>query len=595
MRPFGRKRSASAKSHSGSKIYADEWHDRHQIVASKANSGAHKTMRAYFDALPVVRMKVSSFTEVMCFPREFDNPGPADYEERVRKRCLQSPQFLSSRRSAFPAWAWPKQKLEKDEAKRQALALMLTRGHTPTPARSLQPNSPAVQQTATQSSSSSSPAPVQKIAPTVPLQVDAEHHAEPQRSISGASAEEHVVMRSEKNRHKGNEKTISMQKKYAFIRSVTRSELADTAGNAAYQHLIDWAESKSMNLVSLWRILDQDGSMTLYKREFSQGLRDLDYGGHLDHLWEALDRDTTGLISFMEFDPEHALDLARFKGWAVKEFGSMRQLLRAMDSDRNGKVSYDEFKSFCDDRGLPDKLKPSVRTLFLLIDDPSDLETRDTLTEDEVDFVDAWQPPPYLWELPDFAARRRLQDALLTRHNENPLLAWRKGLDLDMSMKVSYEEFVLACSRLAKEGLAEAEPPGGVAPLYCAFDCDHSGWFTLRDWDETCFDQLASFTRFLKAEFKKVVQYMLKYEEFRDSGVTCADFRQSVKSLDLDFDSVEDLFEGLSMKIIRKDTKGHRLPGRMHYKDVKFLDNWRPDEEVQEDAAWLAMFTRKKT
>merc|ERR1712070_370519 len=98
--------------------------------------------------------------------------------------------------------------------------------------------------------------------------------------------------------------------------------------------------------------------MTISKNEFTQGLTSLGYSARkLVELWVCLDRDYTGSLSFMEFAPEHALDLARFKHWFETTFGSVQNLFKALDTDGNGRLSIEEFKAACTMKGLPTWLK----------------------------------------------------------------------------------------------------------------------------------------------------------------------------------------------------------------------------------------------
>jgi len=153
---------------------------------------------------------------------------------------------------------------------------------------------------------------------------------------------------------------------------------------------VKWAERYHSHLVCLWRKLDRDGSMSLAKREFVTGLKDLKFPGNPEVLWALFDRDGTGTISFLEFAPEQGLDLARWKMWAVSKFGSVQGLFRFMDQDKSGTVSIREFKQACIAAGLPSQLKDSIETLFQMVDDPNDKSGRGGLTENELAFLDVW-------------------------------------------------------------------------------------------------------------------------------------------------------------------------------------------------------------
>jgi len=299
-------------------------------------------------------------------------------------------------------------------------------------------------------------------------------------------------------------------------------------------------------------------------------------------LWRSLDTDHTGTLSFTEFAPENALDLARFKQWAVETFGSMHEMYLALDTDGNGKVTFDEFSRACSSHGLPARLQESMKTLFLLVDDPNDYSSRGVITEDEIMFLDAWQCPVYLREKPDVAGRMHFQHALLERYGGNPLAAWRTELDKDLSMRVNFSEFTTACHHLARLGMKEANPSKGVPALYCAFDKNRQGWFALSDWDEPSHTALGSFVKHAKAKFGKVSECIRKNEEHAGEGVDLPTFRRGIKGAGLHSDDVVIVFDGL----LPHRRGHHKEDSRLHVQDVLFLDKWRAEDDGKNDESW---------
>merc|ERR1740121_1109086 len=108
----------------------------------------------------------------------------------------------------------------------------------------------------------------------------------------------------------------------------------------------------------------------------------------------------------------------------------------------------------------------------MLLNYDEDGASTGSISQTELRFLDVWKPPAYLWEEPDSEAFDRFKQALLVKHNGNPLLAWRRALDKDSSMRVSYEEFLVQCKYLAKHGIPEAAPKCGVTALYASLDND---------------------------------------------------------------------------------------------------------------------------
>jgi len=316
------------------------------------------------------------------------------------------------------------------------------------------------------------------------------------------------------------------------------------------------------------------------------------YPGNLDTLWVSLDRDHTGALDFTEFAPENALDLARFKHWSVETFGSVGSMFRALDSDRNGRITFEEFRNACISSGLPARLQESIRTLFLLVDDPNDYASKGVITADEMGFLDTWQCPVYLREKPDMPGRMKFQHALLDRHGGNSIAAWLAALDKDFSMRVNFQEFESACKQLARTGMSEANPKKGVPALYCAFDKHRQGFFSLTDWDAAAHTALFSFTKWVKTRFTKVSDFMRSLEEEKGKGVDMKAFHRGIKGIkDTDFSLTSEetvlLFDGL---LLGTSGKKRNLQGgettKLQVQDILFLDKWLLDDEAKSSEAW---------
>merc|ERR1719210_3030381 len=114
----------------------------------------------------------------------------------------------------------------------------------------------------------------------------------------------------------------------------------------------------------------------------------------------------------------------------------------------------------------------------------------------------------------------------------NPLLAWRKDLDKDSSMRVNFNEFVVACGRLGRSGAVE-NPAVDLVSLYCALDQNRSGWFTLHDWDQQTFHLLLQFRHWAKNKCGKVVQFIRSLEDNSKTGINSQIFRQGTRDLSL--------------------------------------------------------------
>jgi len=527
-----------------------DWSNRHHVVSSKGNDRLPRTRRAYFDNSCAVQVKCGEFRDILAY-QPWDTDDNGGYEVRLRRRFLQFPQFLSARGKEFSGQA------NGQTHSPLEFSSVLSRSATPS-----------------YSSGKSSTDLVSWLTRTTPVQpVTLDGLILKSPSTASEQVEPLQVQVKQSTRKAAQTSPARL-----------RSELADAPLSEHFRH---WCQAKRMNLVTLWRKLDVDGNMTLHKHEFIKGLAMLDYGSNKDRqqLWDQLDRDTSGSISFMEFAPEHAIDLARFKNWVTEKFGSIKALFRIMDGDGNGKISLQEFAQACQSHGMPQQQRDSIQKLFMLIDNCDRKADVGTITEAELGFLDVWKCPAYLWVEADHRAKNAFVIAMLNENGQNMFLAWRRALDKDGSMRVGFEEFTTACRVLARAGMAEAWPRNGIDGLYASLDHDRSGWFTLRDWDPDCHRLVFDFCKWVKQHYKKATEWV-RLEEARgmEPGLSLNTFRRCVKSMEMTEDEEETLFEGLSLAPIEKKGKG-----RICAADVTFLDKWDPDQELADDVAWEKM------
>lgn len=352
----------------------------------------------------------------------------------------------------------------------------------------------------------------------------------------------------------------------------------------------EWCDKKQGGLACVWRKVDADGNMCLTKAEFLKGFKALQYPASFNELWAALDRDKMGTVSFIEFDPEGALMLARFKRWTEVRFGGVDAAFQKFDTARNGQVDLKEFMAGCLKEELPSDVRDSLRQIFYILDNAANRSSRGNITIEEIGFLETWKCPPYLWEDADVKAMEQFKADLSVKYKQNLLLTWRKALDRDATMKVTYEEFLASCKALARSGVAAAAPASGVSALYCAFDTDRSGWFTLRDWDYAIFKTLAHFTRWTKAEFGKPSNCVRAWEKEKGIGVSLGMFRRNVTPLGLSDPVVNQLFEALSLEKVEFEVSR----GKIVRDELIFLDNWEASAD-HDRSGRRASFGTKET
>jgi len=352
------------------------------------------------------------------------------------------------------------------------------------------------------------------------------------------------------------------------------NHLADLPSAPSYRHFYQWCEMKNLHLVALWHRLDTNDNMSLHKMEFVSGLKELRYDGDIELLWSHMDQDHTQTVSFFEFAPEHALELSCFKCWAENRFGSVQAAFSTLDVNGDGRITLPEFKSGCVASGLPELLVPTLQTLFIMLDS-GDRKGKGTITKDELAYLDAWGCPTFLTELPDFAAREALKKAVVRRHGKSPLMAWRRDLDKDGSMRVNLGEFTDYCRKLARQGIAEACPPCGTSAIFCAFDQERTGWFSLREWDHDSYKMLVSFQSWARENHGKVTTFVRSLLQGRTIHIDFQIFARAARGTGLRTCDLPHLFDSLCGK-----------SGRLTPADVAFLDRWDPERDRQEREAW---------
>jgi len=352
------------------------------------------------------------------------------------------------------------------------------------------------------------------------------------------------------------------------------------------KEFVSWCSERFTHLVSLWCKLDKDRKMELSRDEFIQGMHDLDYGGDLEELWSIFDRDISGSISFLKFAPDEALELAQFKQWVASKFGSAAFALLNMDTDGGGQLNFVEFTNFCSKYGFPSHLKGSLEILYqVLIGHVGDSNGEAAI---ELSFIDAWDPPGFLFVSPDHHAKLRFKRGVVTKCRNNPLLAWWSVLDRDGFMCVNCENFLLACDELADLGVGEAcwEKELLIA-VYCSLDGRRCGWFSLKDWDRECYHLLADFTLWAKETFGSVAKLV---ESFGDAfgALGLEEFVKCTKQTGLALDALELIFEALV-----GDRKGSLENKKLSVDDVEFLERWDPLKEQRDGILWESVVNKR--
>jgi hypothetical protein len=137
--------------------------------------------------------------------------------------------------------------------------------------------------------------------------------------------------------------------------------------------------------------------------------------------------------------------------------------------------------------------------------------------------------------------------------------------------------------------MPQANPERGVVGLYCAFDTNRSGWFSLWDWDQPSHAALSSFTIWTRRKHGKVADFIRALEETPGAGIDLHTLRRGIKDSGIDSDATVLIFQGLASNRHKKGVtqlKNSTEDCRLHVMDVIFLDRWRLEDESKANACW---------
>jgi len=191
----------------------------------------------------------------------------------------------------------------------------------------------------------------------------------------------------------------------------------------------------------------------------------------------------------------------------------------------------------------------------------------------DLSYLKKWKPRKYLFVAPDHQAMKQIKDGFILVH-QSLWRAWRQALDTDCTMRVSWEEFFIACKRLLRQvrmkGLNQPLPhtEEGFAAAWRALDDDCSGWIALKEFDATCFKVLKSFKLWAMEEHGGCVAALRKLDANKNAELSAYELKKSNKQPNGYPGDVDSVFEYLDVD--RQKNLGEN--------EVKFLDDW--------DLAW---------
>jgi len=182
----------------------------------------------------------------------------------------------------------------------------------------------------------------------------------------------------------------------------------------------------------------------------------------------------------------------------------------------------------------------------------------------DLEWLDAWEAPPWLSAEPDRQAWEQFFEALMKIYEE-PLKAWRRCLDTDDSNCVSYVEFL--------QSAREVKFQGNVDGAWRYLDADISGSISLTEFDPSAAELLQSFKHWMEDNFGAVEAAFRVMDTDGSGSLSFSELKRATKRMPWD-DDVGKLFDCLAIA---------KVPGKrtLSFKDLEFLDSWMP-ESVQE-------------
>lgn len=324
------------------------------------------------------------------------------------------------------------------------------------------------------------------------------------------------------------------------------------------------------NTVRAWFLLDPEENMKIGERVFVRRVLDLGFKGNVTAMYKYVDSDRSGSISILELDSNAATILAGFKKFIDKYFkGCADACFQFMDRGRIGRLSRDDVVHCLEKLNFNDDWVGNYDELF----DMLDRQGFGYVVPRDLTYLKKWKPRAYLFCKPDTEVLRQVKDGFCLVHG-NMWRTWRFALDIDDTMRVSWEQFFMACKKLARQvhgkGLPHTLPTTeeDVGAAWRALDEDCSGWIALKEFDLPCFNALKNFRTWAVNEHGSCVQAMRKLDMNGNARLNTWELKKSDTRPNAYPGDVDTLFEYLDLD--RQKSLGEP--------EVKFLDDW--------DIAW---------
>jgi hypothetical protein len=306
-----------------------------------------------------------------------------------------------------------------------------------------------------------------------------------------------------------------------------------------------------------WFALDSGKNMALGQQHFIRMCRQIGFTGNPKKVWRQVDQDASGTITLLELAPTAGHVLAELKHLVSRECGgSSAKFFDFLDSKNTRRVGLADFEAGLAKLRYTGLMCP--REVFQLLD----LSGLRMLRSGDLDFLEKWQLPPYLFEKPDVEGMKRLKNNLIHLFG-SALKAWRKMFDRDDQLRIGWEAFRRGCAELQE--VHDFFPKADEVPaIWKAMDEDCSDWVALREFDVGSWQMLVEFKRWAERTHDGVMKAFHKLCRGKDK-LSLHDLKKAGRGPDPCRAPLDELFLGLDL-------------GGDHYlqeSDVRFLHKWQ--------------------
>eukprot|EP00403_Amphidinium_massartii_P001742 CAMPEP_0178381532 /NCGR_PEP_ID=MMETSP0689_2-20121128/6031_1 /TAXON_ID=160604 /ORGANISM="Amphidinium massartii, Strain CS-259" /LENGTH=950 /DNA_ID=CAMNT_0020001717 /DNA_START=67 /DNA_END=2920 /DNA_ORIENTATION=+ len=360
-----------------------------------------------------------------------------------------------------------------------------------------------------------------------------------------------------------------------------RRQLQKQVSDAAlkeFHHKVRAASGGS--LIRGWRrILDIYGNLSVSKIELLKGCRKMAFSGNVSALWKALDVDDDGAVQLEDVDPRLAFVLSFFRKWAAEQHGSCTKAMHYMAcllQRRHPKWTQQDLIVALHLAKFPGVPQVSLRQVSGILHEAMDVGNLGYVTVQDAEFLDRWEPTPWLQATPDPEGKVAFINALRERAL---LLKLGGGLAEAIGQvsnnRVFYKDFRDTCR------LLECGNPPGI--WRCFYKGVGAGYITLADVDRPSAAALMKFKTWAESTFGGIVQAFRSFDIQRNGELSYPEFRRALRKYGYEGDA-KMLF--LSLKPAGAQSYRINKDARLTAGDLKYLALWECGEG-DDNAPWV--------